>query len=89
MKAITFEKHFTELSKEELYKQELARHEEFIKNYKYFLDRITEYLDWQGKRLDKTSWSPAEIKDWVGSEITASASMDAPNKPGYYRAAND
>lgn len=73
----------------ERYEKELSSHEDFIKNYKYFLERITEYLDWQGQRLHKPSWTTPEIKDWVGSEISAKSSMDAPNKPGYYRAAND
>lgn len=71
------------------YTEEMKAHEKLIKNYKFFLDRIVTYLEWQGKRLNKTSWTPSEIKDWVGSEITAASSMNEPNKPGYEFANND
>lgn len=73
----------------ERYELDLKAHEAFIANYKFFLDRIVTYLEWQSGRIGKTSFTPAEIKDWVGSEIIASSSMDAPNKPGYTRANND
>lgn len=71
------------------YEQDLAAHKKFIENYRFFLDRICTHLEWQGGRLNKTSWTPAEIKDWIGSEISASSSLDEPNRPGYYRANND
>lgn len=71
------------------YELDLKAHNAFIENYKFFLNRIANYLEWQGNRLNKTSFTPAEIRDLVGSEITAASSMDEPNKPGYYRANND
>lgn len=71
------------------YNEQKAAHNKFIEQYRFFLNRIVDHLEWQGKRMNKNSWTPSEIKDWVMSEIVKSASMDAPNKPGYYRANND
>jgi hypothetical protein len=71
------------------YDEEVKAHQEFIKNYKFFLDRIVNYLDWQAPRMNKVSFTPSEIKDFVSSEILAASSCDAPNKPGYTYANND
>lgn len=71
------------------YEIEVNDHEKFIEHYKFFLDRIVNYLEWQGPRMNKTSFTPSEIRDFVSSEIISADSMDAPNKPGYYRANND
>lgn len=71
------------------YEADVKAHEEFIKNYKFFLDRIVTYLEWQSPRINKPSFTPAEIKDFVGSEIFAAQSMDAPNPPNYEFANND
>jgi len=73
----------------DLYNEQKAAHDKFIECYRFFLDRIVNHLEWKGKRMGKASWTPDEIKDWITSEIVKSNSMDAPNKPGYYRANND
>lgn len=71
------------------YEIEVKDHEKFIEHYKFFLDRIVSYLEWQGPRMNKTSFTPSEIRDFVSSEISAAESMDKPNRPGYEFANND
>lgn len=73
------------------YAEEVAAHELFIENYRYFLERICNHLDWvQGLTIGDTRlWTTAEIRKIISDEINKSESMDAPNKPGYYRANND
>jgi hypothetical protein len=68
------------------YREDLMAHEQFISNYKFFLERIVKHLEWVGK--EKT-WTPEEIHTVMLNEIKKSHSMDAPNEPGYYRANND
>ena len=70
------------------YELKVKVHKKFIENYRFFLDRIVNHLKWkQGGQ--KESWTPDEIHKVMTSEIDMAASMDAPNKPGYYRANND
>ena len=68
------------------YKEELANHTHFIKDYKFFLDRICRHLQFV---QNSKAWTTAEIMDVISREISNSDSMDAPNEPGYYRANND
>jgi hypothetical protein len=70
----------------ERYEAEVKAHEQFIERYRFYLDRIVNHLKW--KRPDHI-WTPEEIKSVMESEIRMADSMDAPNKPGYYRANND
>lgn len=79
----------TSLPEWQKYYADLERHEQFIKNYKFFLDRIVTHLNWLGERRKRNEWTPDDIARVLGSEIDQSWSMDAPNKPGYYRANND
>ena len=68
------------------YKEDLANHTHFIKDYKFFLDRICRHLQFV---QNSKAWTTAEIMDVISREISNSDSMDAPNEPGYYRANND
>jgi hypothetical protein len=68
------------------YHIEVADHEKFIKDYKFFLERICRHLDWVNK---EKAWTPEEIRKVMYSEIDKAHSMDAPNEPGYYHANND
>ena len=68
------------------YNERLAEHEQFIYNYTFFLNRIVRQLEFV--QPNKT-WTTEEITKAITSEIKRSDSMDAPNKPGYYRANND
>ena len=70
----------------ERYNLELVQHEQFITNYKLYLDRIFRHLQFVDPNK---SWSLGEIRKTMLSEIDKCQSMDAPNKPGYYRANND
>ena len=68
------------------YSEELHSHEQFISNYKFFLDRIVKHLEFVHSGA---YWNTEEIKATITREISRSHSMDAPNEPGYYRANND
>jgi hypothetical protein len=68
------------------YKEELMAHEQYISNYKFFLERIVSYLEFA---QPNAGWTTDEIKIAITTEIKRAHSMDAPNKPGYYRANND
>jgi len=72
------------------YHESLKEHDHFIKNYKFFLERICNHLKFvnNGDTSDH-SWSVDEIRSTITSEIHKCQSMDAPNEPGYYRANND
>ncbi|MBZ0246334.1 MAG: hypothetical protein K8H85_10330 [Cyclobacteriaceae bacterium] len=68
------------------YSKDLNKHEQFIKDYKFFTDRICRHLNF----IDhKKQWTIEEIRKTMIDEIDKSHSMDAPNKPGYFRANND
>lgn len=69
------------------YYYELQKHEQFYDNYRIFLDRILNFLD--GNNGPNCTWTTAHIRKIISSEIDRAHSMDAPNKPGYYRANND
>ncbi len=73
----------------EKYEQDVKAHDHFIERYRFYLDRLVNHLEWQGKRVNKATWTPDEIRALMTSEIDMASSMDAPNKPGYYRANND
>lgn len=68
------------------YYRKLKEHEQFCNDYKFFLDRICRHLEWS---KPNNTWTTVDILVLIGSEIDKSRSMDAPNPPGYYRAAND
>jgi hypothetical protein len=68
------------------YYADLERHERFYKDYKFFLNRITRHLEWM---KPNNTWTTVDILVAINNEIDRGASMDAPNKPGYYRANND
>jgi len=68
------------------YHESLKEHEQFIKNYKFFLDRICGHLDWI---KSGNAWTTDDIRSVINAEIKKSHSMDAPNEPCYYRANND
>lgn len=70
----------------ERYNLEIAQHRQFIENYKLYLDRIFRHL--QFIEPDK-AWTLGEIRKTILDEIHRCESMDAPNKPGYFRANND
>ena len=76
----------TSLPEWQTYYQELQRHETFCDNYQLFLDRICAHLEWL---RPSNTWTTDEIRRTIMSEIDRKRSMDAPNKPGYYRANND
>ena len=76
----------TSLPEWQKYYTELERHEKFCDDYRFFLDRITTALEW-GWPL--RTWTTEDIQKVIGAEIEKSRSMDAPNKPGYYRVNND
>lgn len=54
---------------------------------KFELDRMLNYLKFINP--EKNTWTLDEIRRKISDEISKSESMDAPNKPGYYRANND
>jgi len=68
------------------YEVKKKAHELFIHNYKFFLNRIVRHLEFvqPGKQ-----WTLEEMQHTIMNEIKMSDSIDAPNKPGYYRANND
>lgn len=68
------------------YKEDLAKHTQFINDYKFFLNRICRHLQFVS---NSKAWTTAEIMDVISKEINKASSMDAPNEPGYYRANND
>ncbi|HYF69116.1 MAG TPA: hypothetical protein VD884_13325 [Ohtaekwangia sp.] len=68
------------------YAEDVKRHQEFIKNYRFFLDRICNHLSWLDKNAE---WAAGDIRIAISREIDKAESMDAPNEPGYYRANND
>lgn len=68
------------------YCEDLKRHEEFIRNYKFFLDRICNHMESRGKNL---TWTSDYLRKTIASEIEMAESVDAPNPPGYTRANND
>ena len=70
----------------EKYYEEVARHNEFISRYRFFLDRIVKHLEW---RSPSNTWTTDQITKVIKDEIDRADSMDAPNKPGYSRANND
>ena len=70
----------------EKYYADLDRHEEFYNSYKFYLDRMLRHLEW---RKPSNTWTTEEIRKEISDEISRALSMDAPNKPGYYRANND
>jgi hypothetical protein len=70
----------------ERYEAEVKAHEKFIERYRFYLERIVNHLELNYPRC---TWTPAKIKEFMTAEIDKSSSMDAPNKPGYYRANND
>lgn len=72
-------------SKEELedYELQVKVHKKHVENYRFFLDRIVNHLD------SNSLYSTKAIKEIMTAEIDRVQSMDAPNKPGYYRANND
>lgn len=76
----------TSLPEWQKYYQDLSRHEQFINDYKFFLDRICRHLEWL---RPSNTWTVTDIQKVIGGEIDKSWSMDAPNKPGYTRANND
>lgn len=69
------------------YEAELKDHNEFITNYRFFLDRIIKHLEWSASK--DYEWSVKEIKYAIENEIDKASSMDAPNKPGCLIANND
>lgn len=70
----------------EQYERDLKAHEEHIKQYRFFLDRIVNHLKWKDS---SKLWTHEAISNLIMAEIDMSSSCDAPNKPGYYRANND
>jgi hypothetical protein len=70
----------------EKYQEAEDRHQQFIKDYRFFLNRILRHLDWM---RPANTWTTADIKKAIENEIDRSSSMDAPNKPGYHIANND
>jgi hypothetical protein len=68
------------------YREDLMAHEQFISNYKFFLERIVKHLEFV---KPNAFWDTKQIAETIGNEIKKSHSMDAPNEPGYYRANND
>lgn len=68
------------------YEQDCKEHEEHIKRYRFFLDRICNMLEF---KKPNHFWTTAHIHNVMTAEIDMSSSCDAPNKPGYYRANND
>jgi hypothetical protein len=68
------------------YHIDVKNHEKFIEDYKFFLNRITRHLEWM---KPNNTWTTRDILVAISDEIDRSHSMDAPNKPGYYRANND
>lgn len=72
------------------YEEEVKSHEEYIKNYRHFLEKIVNHMKWHDKRYSMThTWTPDDILDFFTKEIDQAESMDAPNRPGYFRANND
>jgi len=73
------------------YNEDVAAHELFISNYRYFLERICNHLDWvEGLTIgDRRLWQTAEIRKIISDEIDKSESMDAPNKPNSEFSNND
>ena len=67
------------------YEKDCVKHNKFIEDYKFFLTRICRHLE----QFGQNKWTPREIMSYMTSEIDMAESMDAPNKPGYYRANND
>jgi hypothetical protein len=67
---------------------ELAKksHEDYIKVRRFELDRMLELMEFFNP---KSLWTVETIRQFMTSQIDQSESMDAPNKPGYYRANND
>jgi hypothetical protein len=68
------------------YFEEVAKHELFIKNYRFFLDRIVNHLEFVNKG---GHWTTDNIRKVMTSEIDMHSSCSAPNKPGYTYANND
>jgi hypothetical protein len=68
------------------YELDVKAHKAFIEDYRFFLNRITRHLEWM---KPNNTWTTVDILAAIGREIDKSESMDAPNKPGYYRANND
>lgn len=68
------------------YYEELDAHNKFIERYRFYLDRIVNFLEF---KKPKNTWTTSDILTLIEGEIRDSQSMDAPNKPGYYRANND
>jgi methylthioribose-1-phosphate isomerase len=71
------------------YELAVKRHEEFISKYRFYLDRICKLLKHRRPTASHPLWTVEEIRSTIENEINMSESMDAPNKPGYYRANND
>jgi hypothetical protein len=68
------------------YYADLEKHEHFIKDYRFFLHRITRHLEWL---RPSNTWTTVDILVAIEDELNKSQSMDAPNAPGYFRANND
>lgn len=69
------------------YYSDTKSHDKFISDYRFFLNKIVSHLDWMSS--ENTLWSIDDIKRVMTTELDKIESMDAPNKPGYYRANND
>jgi len=72
------------------HEKDVEKHEQFIRDYKFFLDRICNHLKFinNGDTSDH-SWSVDEIRGTMTAEIHKCQSMDAPNPPNYTIANND
>lgn len=68
------------------YEEEVKQHEERIRIRRFELDRMLQLMEFYHPGIQ---WSVDDIRRFMTSQIDQAESMDAPNKPGYYRANND
>ena len=73
------------------YEERCEEHNQFISQYRSYLGRIVNHLQWINDKSNNPgeSYTPEEINRIMSNEIDMMSSMNAPNKPGYYRANND